>query len=78
LKLKVIITGYFQGDSGGGLMTQNANGNWVLLGVTSYGSDCEQLLNMSVKPRAQTFTNVRLYSFIIDRFTGMSTPKRQI
>lgn len=55
-------------------MTQSVHGHWVLLGITSFGSDCDEMLGKKTKPRAQTFTSVRLYSADVDRFTGLLNP----
>ncbi|VDK64879.1 unnamed protein product [Gongylonema pulchrum] len=60
----------FQGDSGGGLMTQLDDGRWVLLGVVSYGSKCSMLLSRNAVAKAQTYTNVAFYGTDIARFTG--------
>uniref|UniRef100_A0A8R1Y588 Peptidase S1 domain-containing protein n=1 Tax=Onchocerca volvulus TaxID=6282 RepID=A0A8R1Y588_ONCVO len=66
------------GDSGGGLMAQLHNGRWLLLAVTSYGRSCEKLLKKRIQPLAQVYTDIRMYSGEIDKFTGYLLPWEEI
>ncbi|VDN05188.1 unnamed protein product [Thelazia callipaeda] len=58
-----------QGDSGGGLAVSAPNGQWSLLGVLSFGSECKRL-QRGIPPNVQAYTDLSLYSMDIDMFTG--------
>ncbi|KAM3724131.1 Trypsin-like protease [Dirofilaria immitis] len=66
------------GDSGGGLMAQLHDGRWLLLGISSYGSPCKRLLERTTQPLVQVYTDVKMYSGEIDKFTGYFLPWEQI
>lgn len=59
-------------------MVQLHDGRWVLLGIVSYGSPCDRLLEKTSKPLAQVYTNVKMYSGEIDKFTGYFLPWEKI
>ncbi|KHN88813.1 Transmembrane protease serine 6, partial [Toxocara canis] len=61
------------GDSGGGLVSENEEGRWVLHGVVSYGSDCGHLIKNG-QPRAQVYCSVSYYAASIDRFIKSPFP----
>lgn len=58
-----------QGDSGGGLAVLGPTGQWSLLGVLSYGTECKDLWR-GEPPRALVYTDISLYAMDIDLFTG--------
>uniref|UniRef100_A0AAF5PQI7 Peptidase S1 domain-containing protein n=2 Tax=Wuchereria bancrofti TaxID=6293 RepID=A0AAF5PQI7_WUCBA len=66
------------GDSGAGLMVQLHNGRWLLLGIVSYGSSCDKLLQKRAQPLAQVYTNVKMYRGEIDKFTEYFLPWEQV
>uniref|UniRef100_A0A1I8EJE7 Peptidase S1 domain-containing protein n=1 Tax=Wuchereria bancrofti TaxID=6293 RepID=A0A1I8EJE7_WUCBA len=68
----------FSGDSGAGLMVQLHNGRWLLLGIVSYGSSCDKLLQKRAQPLAQVYTNVKMYRGEIDKFTEYFLPWEQV
>ncbi|VDK55217.1 unnamed protein product, partial [Gongylonema pulchrum] len=57
------------GDSGGGLAAQGKNGQWTLLGILSFGSDCKTLLR-GRPVQAQFYTDISDYIADIDSFTA--------
>lgn len=59
-------------------MVQLYDGRWILLGIVSYGSSCSQLFEMNVKPLVQVYTNVKMYSGQIDKFTEYILPWKKI
>uniref|UniRef100_F1LAR3 Transmembrane protease serine 6 n=1 Tax=Ascaris suum TaxID=6253 RepID=F1LAR3_ASCSU len=61
------------GDSGGGLIGQTEEGQWILYGIISFGSDCKSLLQ-DASPRAQVYTSVSYYAASIDVFTEALFP----
>ncbi|VBB27729.1 unnamed protein product [Acanthocheilonema viteae] len=66
------------GDSGGGLMVQIHDGRWLLLGIVSYGTSCDGLFQKEAQPLAQVYTNVKMYSGEIDKFTGYFLPWEKV
>uniref|UniRef100_A0A915AXU9 Peptidase S1 domain-containing protein n=1 Tax=Parascaris univalens TaxID=6257 RepID=A0A915AXU9_PARUN len=58
------------GDSGGGLLAKNAEKRWILLGVASFGTPCENLLSKISPPRAQIYTSLFYHNADIDQFIG--------
>ncbi|VDK39963.1 unnamed protein product [Gongylonema pulchrum] len=64
----------FQGDSGGGLMTQLDDGRWVLLGVASIATGCTELLKKESVAKGQVHTSVAFYGADIAHFTGFFLP----
>uniref|UniRef100_A0A183H882 Peptidase S1 domain-containing protein n=1 Tax=Onchocerca flexuosa TaxID=387005 RepID=A0A183H882_9BILA len=66
------------GDSGGGLMAQLHDGRWLLLGISSYGTSCKKLADKAAQPLVQVYTDIRMYSGEIDKFTGYFLPWEQV
>ncbi|KAL4002140.1 Trypsin family protein [Acanthocheilonema viteae] len=66
-----------RGDSGGGLAVLGPTGQWSLLGVLSYGTECKQL-RRGEPPQALVYTDISLYSMDIDVFTGYDSILRQL
>nr|CTP80815.1 Bm4862 [Brugia malayi] len=66
-----------RGDSGGGLVVLGSTGQWSLLGVLSYGTECKELRRGN-PPRAQVYTDISLYAMDIDIFTGYDTVLRDL
>ncbi|VDK69004.1 unnamed protein product [Litomosoides sigmodontis] len=66
-----------QGDSGGGLVVLGSSGQWSLLGVLSYGTECKEL-RRGEPPRALVYTDISLYAMDIDVFTGYDRILRQL
>uniref|UniRef100_A0A914RXW9 Peptidase S1 domain-containing protein n=1 Tax=Parascaris equorum TaxID=6256 RepID=A0A914RXW9_PAREQ len=65
------------GDSGGGLLAKNAEKRWILLGVASFGTPCENLLSKISPPRAQIYTSLFYHNADIDQFIGDPLPHIQ-
>ncbi|KJH51344.1 trypsin [Dictyocaulus viviparus] len=63
------------GDSGSGITT-SLNGRHYLIGLVSYGSNCEDLIE-GFSPGAQVHTNLAFYTADIDVFLDMMVEDRR-
>uniref|UniRef100_A0A183VFL6 Peptidase S1 domain-containing protein n=1 Tax=Toxocara canis TaxID=6265 RepID=A0A183VFL6_TOXCA len=59
-----------QADSGGGLLIQNTDERWIVLGVISFGTSCYDLFSAKSRPRAQVYTSLWYHNADIDSFIG--------
>lgn len=54
-----------------------STGQWSLLGVLSYGTECTELRRGN-PPKAQVYTDISLYTADIDKFTGYDDVLRHL
>ncbi|KHJ95332.1 hypothetical protein OESDEN_04722 [Oesophagostomum dentatum] len=63
------------GDSGGGV-TAKLKGRHYIVGIVSYGTACDKLLNGRL-PKAQVMTDLRYYTADIDTVIGLQAEDRE-